>query len=146
MKKIVLTSVFWLFSLVVFSQNIIKESLFEGKVGQKSFQLYIQTRNDNAGCLGFNNYTAMLKYNETDEWIYLEVYANENNSFLFVDGAVGRYSSMIQVKQKGKVMTGFLYDTHHYSSNVFLEKNTTVVDFEPYRNAYEEVHYLNHDC
>ncbi len=146
MKKIYLLGVFLLLSFVAFSQNIIKESLFEGMIGDKKVQLYIQTRDDYAGCMGYNNYTAILKYNGTNDWIFLEVYANDNNSFLLVDGAVGRYDRMIQIMQKGKIMTGYLYDTNHHKERVLLEKSTSIVDFETYRRLYDETYYLYHDC
>ncbi len=145
MKKIYLIWIFFIFSLYTFSQKIIKESIFEGTIGGKKAVLYIQTTNE--GCTIYNNYNAILKYNETDHWFLLEVYANENNSFLFIETPTGgRYDKMIQVKQKGKTMTGYLYDTNHRKERVFLEKNTTFVNFESYREAYDEAHYLNYDC
>lgn len=142
MKKLITFLAVIFLANTSFSQEIKKESLFEGVLNEKPIQIYIQSFMQD--CTGATYYKSIVRFfdpqNKETVWRKFMVFANDNNGFLLVDDYwnSGRYNNYIFIEQNGFNLKGHIIDSKKIQKNIQLQKNISMTDFSELRKQVQQ--------
>lgn len=121
-------------------------SLYKGTIdGKVPVTVYIKT--EESPCTADLVFTAMYRYNKSNNWIQLDITQNskKENEFVLVEH---NFSGVLILKKTGNTFTGIWISSDAKKQlNVDLKEATmTKKELENYEKTMEKVNYENNDC
>jgi len=121
-------------------------NLYKGTVdGKTPVTIYIKTEENQ--CTADLMYTAMYRYNKSNNWIQLDITQNtkKENQFILVEHG---FSGVLMLSKTGNTFTGLWIspDTKKQLKVELKEVPMTAKDIKKYEETMDKVNYNNNDC
>lgn len=121
-------------------------NLYKGTLdGKTPVTIYIKTEEN--PCTADLMYTAMYRYNKSNNWIQLDITQNikKENQFIMVEHG---FTGVLILSKTGSTFTGLWIspDTKKQLNVDLKEVSITKKDVENYEKIMDSVNYNNNDC
>lgn len=121
-------------------------NLYKGTLDRKTpVTIYIKTEEN--PCTADLMYTAMYRYNKSNNWIQLDITQNikKENQFIMVEHG---FTGVLILSKTGSTFTGLWIspDTKKQLNVDLKEVSITKKDVENYEKIMDSVNYNNNDC
>ena len=142
--RIVLTLMFLTVLAPVFGQQSVSSHLYEGKIdGKLSITMYLRSYDNE--CTAELTYEGMYKYNNTGQWMQLDIYRNDKDQFVLVENV---FTGVMILQKTNEGFSGVWIspDTKKQLKVELQKGKLTPKAIEIYEDKYDSVNYENHDC